>query len=141
MTIRDELVVLDTNIWIFGLRRHPDFLSCVLLIDRLSQLRVVLPRQVLLELKANLTDSELRRLFYLMKQFSKQVVIQWGKVNSETIHKYQSLGCKLGDAAIAAHLEELGIKVLVTENRHFLEELEDLPFQRLSAGDALGKLN
>ena len=58
----------------------------------------------------------------------------------EIIRKYQSLGCKLGDAAIAAHLEELEVKVLITENRHFLEELKDLPFRRLSAIEALAEI-
>ncbi len=57
-----------------------------------------------------------------------------------TIRKYQSLGCKLGDATIAAHLEELEVEVLITENRHFLEELKDLPFRTLSAGEALVEL-
>ena len=66
MTIRDERVVLDTNIWIFGLRRHPEFPGCVLLLERLSQLHVILPRQVLWELRANLTEGELRSLFRLV---------------------------------------------------------------------------
>ncbi len=55
----------------------------------------------------------------------------------ETVRKYQSPGCKLGDGAIAAHLKELGVETLITENRHFLEELKDLPFRRLSATEAL----
>ncbi len=101
---------------------------------------MILPRQVLRELQANLTESELRALFRLLKQFPKQIVIHWEKAEMDTIHKYQSLGCKLGDAAIAAHLEELEVEALITENRHFLEELKDLPFRRLSAIEALAEL-
>lgn len=140
MTIRDEKVILDTNVWIFGLRRHPELPSCALLLKRLGQLQLILPRQVLRELQANLTESELRNLFRLLKQLPKQIVIHWEKAETETIGKYQSLGCKLGDAAIAAHLEELEAEVLITENRHFLEELKDLPFRRLSAVEALAEL-
>ena len=140
MTIRDERVVLDTNIWIFGLRRHPAFPGCTLLLKRLSLLQVILPRQVLRELWANLTESELRTLFRLLNQFPEQMVIRWEKADRETIRKYQTLGCKLGDAVIAAHLEALEVQVLVTENRHFLEGLQGLPFRRLSAIEVLAEL-
>ena len=140
MTIRDERVVLDTNIWIFGLRRYPEFPGCVLLLERLSPLHVILPRQVLWEFRANLTEGELRSLFRLLNQFPERVVIRWERPERETIRKYQSLGCKLGDAAIAAHLEQLEIEVLVTENRHFLEEIQGLPFRRLSSIEVLAEL-
>lgn len=140
MTIRGERVVLDTNVWIFGLRRQPELPACVLLLERLSQLRVVLPRQVLQELLANLVEDELRALFRLLNQFPKRIEFRWEKAEIETIRRYQRLGCKLGDAALAAHLEELGIGVLITENRHFLEEVKDLPFRTLSAAEALAEL-
>ena len=140
MTILDERVILDTNVWIFGLRRHPELPACAFLLERLSQLQVILPRQVLRELQANLTEGELRTLFRLLREFPNQTVIHWEKAKMETIGKYQNLGCKLGDAALAAHLEELEVKVLITENRHFLEEIEDLPFRRLSAIEALAEL-
>jgi predicted nucleic acid-binding protein len=104
MTISDERVVLDTNVWIFGLRHHPELPACALLLDRLDQIQVIFPRQILRELQADLTESELRTLFNLLKQFPKQIVIHWGKAEIENVRKYQSLGCKLGDAAIAAHL-------------------------------------
>lgn len=46
----------------------------------------------------------------------------------------------LGDAAVAAHLEEPNIKLLVSENRDFLEEIQELPFRRLSAAQALAEI-
>jgi predicted nucleic acid-binding protein len=140
MTILDKSVVLDTNIWIFGLRRHPDLPACAQLLERLGQLQVILPRQLLQELRANLSESELKILFHLLKQFPEKIVIDWEKAKIETIHKYQGLGCKLGDAAIAAHLEDLGIRVLITENRHFLKELKGIPFQSLNAIEALAEI-
>ena len=118
MSILDEWIVLDTNVWIFGLRRFPDLPACVELLEHLDRLRVVVPRQILQEIQANL----------------------WEKTKPDLIARYQNLGCKLGDAAVAAHLEELGIKLLVSENRDFLEELSDLPFRRLSAAQAMTEL-
>ena len=50
------------------------------------------------------------------------------------------MGCKLGDAAVSAHLEELGVNILVTENRDFLEELSGLPYRRLKAREVLAEL-
>jgi predicted nucleic acid-binding protein len=140
MTIRNEKVALDTNVWIFGLRHHPELPACALLLEHLSQLHVVFPRQVLQELQANLTNDELRELFILLKQFPEQIIIRWDKAEMKTIRKYQNLGCKLGDAVLSAHLEELEIKVLITENRHFLRDIKDLPFRRLTTIEALAEL-
>jgi predicted nucleic acid-binding protein len=140
MTIRDERIVLDTNVWIFGLRRLPEFLACSFLLEQLDQLQIVIPLQVLRELQVNFTENELSKLFHLINQFPKQVTICWEKVEIETIHKYQNLGCDLGDAIIAAHLDELAINILISENRHFLSEVRGLPFHRLNSVDALEEL-
>jgi predicted nucleic acid-binding protein len=59
VSIRDEWILLDTNVWIFGLRRVPDFPACAELLENLIRLRVVVPRQILQELQANLFDDEL----------------------------------------------------------------------------------
>lgn len=140
MSILDEWIVFDTNIWIFGLRRVPDIPACAELLEQLAHLRVVLPRQILQELHANLSEDEIRGLFRLLTRFSERLKIDWEKTKPEIIAKYQRLGCKLGDAVVAAHLEELDIKILVSENRDFLEEVRDLPFRRLSAAQALAEL-
>ena len=50
------------------------------------------------------------------------------------------LGCKLGDAIVAAHVEAMRVEILVSENRHFLEELKGLPFQVLNAEMILEEL-
>jgi hypothetical protein len=137
VSIQDEWIVLDTNIWIFGLRRVPDFPACVELLDHLNRLRVALPRQILQELQANLSDDEMRYLFRFLNRLPTTPKIEWRKAAQETVAKYQSMGCKLGDAVVSAHLEELSINVLVTENRDFLEELSGLPFRRLSASQVM----
>lgn len=140
MSIQDEWIVLDTNIWIFGLRRVPDFPACTELLDNLNQLRIILPRQILQELQANLSEDEIRSLFRFLNRLPTTPKVEWQKAAQETVTKYQRLGCKLGDAVVSAHLEELGINVLVTENRDFLEELSGLPFRRLSASQVMTEL-
>ena len=141
MSIRDEWIILDTNVWIFGLRRIPDFRACTELLENLNRLRVVLPRQILQELQANLVDDELRVLFRLINRLPIPAKIDWQKAAPETVAKYQHKGCKLGDAVVSAHVEELGVQILVTENRDFLEELTGLPFRRLNASRAMAELN
>ena len=86
------------------------------------------------------SEDEIRGLFRLLTRFPEGLKIDWEKTKPEIISKYQRLGCKLGDAVVAAHLEELDIKILVSENRDFLEEVRDLPFRRLSAAQALAEL-
>ncbi|MEO6165307.1 MAG: hypothetical protein ABIP88_14340 [Candidatus Binatia bacterium] len=140
MSIQDEWIVLDTNIWIFGLRRVPGFAECAELLGFLNRLRVLLPRQILQELQANFSESEMSSLFRLLNRLPSPPRIDWQKPAQETVAKYLNLGCKLGDAAVSAHLDELSVNVLVTENRDFLEELSGLPFRRLKAREVLAEL-
>jgi predicted nucleic acid-binding protein len=95
VSIRDEWIILDTNVWIFGLRRIPDFPACAELLENLNRLRVVLPRQILQELQANLVDDELRVLFRLINRLPIPPKIDWQKAAPETVTKYQQKGCKL----------------------------------------------
>jgi predicted nucleic acid-binding protein len=140
VSILDEWIVLDTNIWIFGLRQSPDLPPCAQLLEQLPRLHVVLPRQILQELQANLSENDLHALFHLLNHYPEKRKIAWEKAKSDLIAKYRALGCKLGDAVIAAHLEELGVTILVSENRDFLEEISNLPFRTLSASRAVAEL-
>jgi len=140
LSIQDEWIVLDTNIWIFGQRRVSSFTECSELLDYLSRLRVILPRQILQELQANFSESEMTSLFRLLNRLPTPPKIDWQKPAQEIVTKYRNQGCKLGDAAVSAHLEELGVNVLVTENRDFLEELSGLPFRRLRPREVLAEL-
>lgn len=140
MSIQDEWIVLDTNIWIFGQRRVAGFTECAELLDFLNRLRIVLPRQILQELQANFSESEMSSLFRLLNRLPVPPRIDWQKAAQQTIAKYRNLGCKLGDATVSAHMEELGVNILVTENRDFLEELSGLPFRRLEAREVLAEL-
>ncbi len=140
MTIRTDRIVLDTNIWIFGLRRTPAYRSCGHLLDRVADLTVVIPRQILQELQANLNQEEIHDLFTLVNLHPRQIGLDWQKAPAELICKYAGLGGRRGDAAVAGHLEHLGIALFVSENREFLTGAPALPFRILTAAEALAEL-
>lgn len=140
MTIGHDWLVLDTNVWIFGIREQPDQPACDQLLRQLPRLYVKVPRQILLELQTNLTEEEMRRFFRLLNRYPDRIDVHWDKVDVSLIRKYQQLGCKLGDAAVAAHMETLGSGTLVSENRDFLYEIEGLPFRVLRAEDVVTEL-
>ena len=102
MTIGSDWVVLDSNIWIFGLQRQLDHPACGELLNQLTRLRVCLPRQILRELQANLANDELHDLFRLLSRHPERVDIQWERVGEEQVRKYLNLGCRLGDAGVVA---------------------------------------
>lgn len=140
MRVRSERIVLDTNVWIFGLRRTPTYPACAQLMDRLGELLVVVPRQILQELQANLNDEELRMLFELVNRHPRRIILDWQRPPLELSRKYQGLGCKRGDAMVASHVEHLGVPVLVSENRDLLTGVSDLPFRILTASALLAEL-
>jgi len=47
------------------------------------------------------------RFFRLLNRYPERIQFHWDKVESALIHKYQQLDCKLGDAAVAAHVGAL----------------------------------
>lgn len=63
MTTPPKHWLLDTNIWIFGLRRDDAHRACEELLDELGSFSVVIPRQVLKELNLNLTEDEIYDLY------------------------------------------------------------------------------
>jgi hypothetical protein len=79
-------------------------------------------------------------LFRLLGHYPDRIDIRWDKAEMELVRKYQKLGCKLGDAVIAAHVEEMNVRILISENRDFLEEIKGLPFRVLNAEDLLREL-
>jgi len=91
-------------------------------------------------LQANLRHEEMREFFRLLHRHPGQTDIRWEHVDLSHIRTYQQRGCKLGDAAVAAHLEALGVETLVSENRDFLYEIVGLPFRVLRAVEFLREL-
>jgi predicted nucleic acid-binding protein len=136
MTTPHERWLLDTNVWVFGLR-GAEFPSCAELLERIGSLSVVIPRQLLKELNVNLTEDEMRDFYELINQHAEVIEVSWQPAPAERVRFFESLGCRKGDAVIAAHAEALGVKVIVSENRQFLQTLKDLPIEIINSDTAL----
>jgi predicted nucleic-acid-binding protein len=130
-SIRHETVALDTNVFVFALRKDAAYPACeTLLFDKLSELQVYLPLQIFVELQRNLTDGEMRGVIRALRR-AKTVAWDYARAPAALIARWEQQGAKKGDAVIAAHLEAAKIRYLVSENRHFLTELPAPPFQVL----------
>ncbi len=136
-SIRSEAVALDTNIFIFALRKEPNYPGCeTLLFDKLSALQVDMPLQIFLEVQRNLTGSEMRRVVRALAM-AHTVTWDYAPARMDLIRQWEQRGAKKGDAVITAHLEAATIRYLVSENRDFLIELPALPFTVLSSEEAV----
>jgi predicted nucleic acid-binding protein len=140
MTTPPERWLLDTNVWIFGLRRDDAFASCGELLDRIGSFSVVIPLQVLKELTLALTETEIRDFYQLINQYPEFIELSWEQAPVERVKFFQERGCRKGDAVIAAHAEALGVKIIVSENRQFLQTVRDLAIDILSAAEAEARL-
>ena len=140
MTTPPERWLLDTNIWVFGLRRDESFPNCAELLERIGTFSVVIPFQVLKELNVNLTEDEISDFYRLINQQPEWIELSWSTAPVERVHFYEGRGCRKGDAVIAAQAESLRVRVIVSENRQFLQTIKELPTHILSAADALARL-
>ena len=136
-SIHGETVALDTNVFIFALRKEPDYPACeTLLFDKLPALQVYMPLQIFLELQRNLTAGEMRRVVRALTM-AQAVTWDYAPARMDLIQQWEQHGAKKGDAVITAHLEGATIRYLVSENRDFLKELPGLPFTVLSSEEAV----
>ena len=136
MTIPPERWLLDTNVWVFGLRGDDAFPACAQLLDRVGSFSVVIPLQVLKELNLALTEDEMRNFYSVINQCSEFIELSWQPAAIELVKFYEERGCRKGDAVITAHAEALGIGIIVSENRQFLQTLRDLPVEIVTAVEA-----
>ncbi len=94
MTIPPERWLLDTNVWVFGLRRDKAFPACAQLLDRVGSFSVVIPLQVLKELNLALTEDEMRDFYRLINQNSEFIELSWQPATIERVKFYEELGCR-----------------------------------------------
>ena len=136
-SIQDEVVSLDTNEFIFALRKDASHPACeILLFDKLDQLKIHLLLRILLELQHNLTDEEMRRVLLAVMK-ARAVTWDYAPAPLELLRTWQQRGAKKGDAIIAAHLEVARVRYFISENRHFIAEITNLPFKVLTSEETL----
>ncbi len=140
-SIRTEFVALDTNEYVFAVWDVPGYEASVeLLVNRIESLRIYLPLPDIQELNHILTHQETQRLFRLLGRAADL----WEDrlpPQADLVELYQGRGAKKGDARICAYLHVAGIQWLVSENRHFLQEVPELPFTVLTGSQALQQLD
>ena len=131
---------LDTNVWIFALRKDPNFTACeTLVFDRLHDLRLYMPLQIFIESQRNLASSEMRRMARGLTM-TQAVTWDFTPARLDLVSQWKRRGVKKGDPVIAAHLEETAVRYLISENRDFLPALPALPFSILSNEEAVRSL-
>ena len=69
MTIPHDRWLIDTNVWVFGLRRNTEYPDCSELLDRIGSFSLNIPRQLLKELNVNLSEEEMGDFFRLVNEF------------------------------------------------------------------------
>lgn len=140
MTTPPKRWLLDTNVWIFGLRRDASYPACAELLSQIGFFSVVIPLQVLKELNLNLGEDEIQDFYQLINDNSDFFDLSWEIAPIETIRFYETRGCRKGDAIIAAHAEALGVTTIVSENRQFLRTINDLGLELMTASEAQARL-
>jgi hypothetical protein len=111
-----------------------------LLFEKLHKINVYLPLQVLIELQRNLNENEIRGVMLALSN-ARNTTWDYALAPLNLVQKWEKQGAKKGDAVIAAHLETNNIPYLISENRHFLHEIADLPFKVLSSKKLLTYLD
>lgn len=88
MTILNESVVLDTNVFLLGLRKAHE--PSEALLASLDRLRLAFPARILRELAANLTLREIHE-FYDLFDATSDVRFDWQSPPAEVVQRYRIL--------------------------------------------------
>lgn len=136
-------VVLDSNEFIFGFTGSKKACSDILKLIGVK-FGVILPDVVFREVFERLKIIEGKDFasavrYAILKLDIK--IIDERLVPRELTHKYYNIIKKRPDAAIAAFAEWTNAKYLVSENRDFLRNLKDKPFEVLRAEDFIRVLS
>lgn len=125
-------ILLDSNEYIFGLTKFQK--SSAQLLEKLPDLNVKLPRFILNEIHNNLSKDLLKIFYSLLKEAHIEIIEEQAPVSLVKKYKKQ---LPPEDAVIAAYCEFLGVKILISENRHFLINFNPKAFEVLSAQNFL----
>jgi hypothetical protein len=136
------LLVLDSNEYIFAFGPSVDpnpRLLIKTILDEFPLHSVRLPRLVTDEVQRNLSPESNKNFMDFVLSLTE--IDEDFVVSFELGAKYELFGLKPADSFIAAYTEFVGADALVTENRHFLTRLENMPFSILTAKACLRLMN
>src|SRR5690606_21729111 len=105
-----------------------------------SELVLLIPRLIAQEVTRNLRTPEQVRGFYQLFQHYDFAFIVDEPVPRPLVETYSQRGLpEKADAFIGAFAEWMEVRYLVSDNRHFLRDLEASPFTVLSPADFLSR--
>ena len=121
-------ICIDVSTFIFGLRGSDTAAIKVLRLVG-QDLNLIIPRLVAQEVTRNLITPEQVRQFYRLFQNYDFAQIIDEPVLSALVEKYVALGLPAkADAFIGAFAEWMSVSYLISENRHFLRDLQTEAF-------------
>ncbi|MBI5653085.1 MAG: PIN domain-containing protein [Chloroflexi bacterium] len=127
-------VCIDSNQFIFGISGTNPASEKLMAI--LPFLEVVIPRLVLQEVSRNLSKTQVKSFYALLKHARVKIVEE--PVPADLVNKYVSLGLReKADAFIGAFVEWQNAAFLISSNRQFLAELSTKSFQVLRPDEFL----
>ena len=132
------LICIDSNQFIFGLTgADPD---AVPLLDVLGEFSVVVPRLIVQEVTRNLDTPAQVRDFYRLIYDAPHVLVIDEPVPNDLVAEYERLGLpEKADAVIGAFVAWVGARYLVSDNRHFLQDLKCTTFEVLGPAQFLAR--
>jgi len=130
-------ICIDSCVFIRGLGQDdPNALRLLTLIG--PELALVIPRLIAQEVTRNLVTPEQVRQFYRLFHESDSAFIVDEPVPAELVAKYVDLNLRQkADAFIGAFAEWMDSRYLISDNRHFLRELNTSSFSVLDADEFL----
>lgn len=132
-------ICIDSCVFIHGLQESDP--AAVRLLDLVGpELTLIIPRLVAQEATRNLRTPEQVRRFYKLFQESGFAFIVDEPVPRVLVDKYSRLGLpEKADAFIGAFAEWLQVRCLVSDNRHFLRDLQADAFEVLDAAGFISR--
>jgi predicted nucleic acid-binding protein len=134
------LICIDSNQFIFGLNETDE--DSVAFLNLLSDFNVAIPRLIVQEVARNLDTAVQVRRFYRLIHGAPNLLVVDDPVPQSLVVKYIELGLReKADAVIGAFAEWVEAKYLVSDNRHFLQELETDAFEVISPTEFLDRFS
>jgi predicted nucleic acid-binding protein len=128
-------ICIDSNQFIFGIAGTDP--ASEELMTLLPHLDVAIPRLVMKEVTRNLNDTLIKAFYSLLAKATRVTIVD-EPVPVALVDKYVVLGLpEKADAVIGAFVEWQGAKYLVSDNRHFLEELHSDAFEVVTPDEFL----
>jgi hypothetical protein len=128
-------ICIDSNQFIFGIEGSDPASEELMML--LPHLEVVVPRLVIREVTRNLSDAQIRAVHVLLNRAPQATIVD-EPVPADLVTKYVGLGLpEKADAVIGAFAEWQGAEYLISDNRHFLQDLSTEAFEVLRPDEFL----